>query len=112
MKGKERILVRDRKTRLGERKTLTSHGVLSLDGGGMRGVVTWLMLEHSPSGKPSWPAAQLPSSLIFISGSTHIDGAMVTYNPTQLALLESMPKWQISGPGVGITLLCNNPCRK
>ena len=59
MKGKERILVRDRKTRLGERKTLTSHGVLSLDGGGMRGVVTWLMLEHSTSGKPSWPAAQL-----------------------------------------------------
>ena len=47
-KGEERILVRECKARLGERETLTSPGVrvLSLDGGGMRGVVTLLMLEE------------------------------------------------------------------
>ena len=37
MKGEERILVRECKTRLGERETLTSPGVrvVSLDGWGM-----------------------------------------------------------------------------
>merc|ERR1711936_1324269 len=42
------ILVRECKARLGEREILNSPGVriLSLDGGGMRGVATLLMLEE------------------------------------------------------------------
>ena len=48
MKQEKGVLVRKCKARLGERETLTSRGVrkLRLDGGGMRGMVSLLMLEE------------------------------------------------------------------
>ena len=63
---------------------------------------------HHPSSKPPFPhtttlplwqaimascAAPGYFSQVVISGSTHVDGAMVANNPTQLALLESKLLW-------------------